>query len=67
MALTALGVVLTVVGVTLWIIPILPGGFLAYIGIPLLFAVSPRHESRLRRWIKNRLLRLRVRWWRFRP
>ncbi|QDU66863.1 hypothetical protein [Engelhardtia mirabilis] len=65
-ALTVLGVVLTVVGLLLWLTPVLPGGFLAYIGIPLLFAASPRIESRIRRWIKHRFLRLRVRWRRWR-
>lgn len=59
--LTIVGVLLFVTGTVLWLIPVLPGGFLAYLGIPFLFAASPRHEAWVRRWITYRLLRLRAR------
>jgi hypothetical protein len=59
--LTVVGLVLTVLGIVLWLTPVVTGGFLAYLGIPLLFAASPRHEARIRRWMTYRLNRLRAR------
>lgn len=60
--LTGIGVVLTLVGGALWLTPLVPGGFLAYIGIPMLYAASPRREAQMRRWVRHRFLRSRVRW-----
>ena len=65
-ALTLLGVVLVVAGIVLWLLPVLPGGILAYLGLPFLFAASPRVEAAVRRWIRWRALRLAVRWRRWR-
>lgn len=64
--LTVSGVVLTLLGLALWLTPVVPGGLLVYIGIPLLFAASPRREALMRRWIRYRFLRVGVRWRRFR-
>ena len=65
-ALTLFGLLLIVIGTFLWLLPAIPGGFLAYLGIPFLFAISPRHEVLVRRWIVFRLQRARVRWKRWR-
>ncbi|MHC4263646.1 MAG: hypothetical protein ACYSWX_14055 [Planctomycetota bacterium] len=65
--LPLVGLTLFVAGTFLWLLPAVPGGFLAYIGIPLMFAVSPRHEVLMRRWVNWRVRRTRVRlrrWWR---
>ncbi|MEO0652887.1 MAG: hypothetical protein AAFZ65_19590 [Planctomycetota bacterium] len=64
--LPLVGALLVVAGLVLWLTPVLPGGFLTYLGIPLLFAASPQTEARVRRWMRWRVLRLAVRWRRWR-
>jgi hypothetical protein len=64
--LPLLGLCLVAAGLVLWVVPVVPGGVLAYLGLPLLLAAWPRQEARVRRWMRRRLVRLRGHWRRWR-
>ncbi len=53
----AFGVLLVLLGLVLWILPVVPGFVLAVIGAPMVVGIWPRREARLRRWIQGRLAR----------
>ncbi len=49
--LTALaGVVLILLGLILWILPVVPGFGLVLVGLPMVMAVHPRGRATVARW-----------------
>lgn len=46
-----IGFILIIIGISLWIMPVIPGFPLIIIGLPLLFCF----HSRLERWMRNEM------------
>ena len=50
-----LGLGLVLLGLLLWILPVLPGFVLAVVGAPMLLSLWPRREARFKRGLRARL------------
>ncbi len=68
-ATAVLGGALIVLGIVLWLLPVVPGLGLVFVGLPMVMAVHPRGRPLAARWKRQAKAlagRLRSRWRRWR-